>query len=87
MGGRLGGDPVIVGATPAVLHPSANTPEERAVADRLAGRNVQRIGVPVGTDIRASDRLIEPSSGRAFEVVQPIAATNAAELLIICVEE
>lgn len=87
MGGQTPGTPAVIATVAGNIRPAGRTPDEQAVAERLAGRSIWTVDVPVGADVQSGDRLIEPSSGRSFEVVKPLAATLAAMLPIVCVEE
>jgi len=77
----------VVATVAALIRPMGSSAQEQAIADRLSGRTSWIIEVPLGTNVQAAtDRLIEVGSGRAFEVIQPLAATHNVTLPIVCVE-
>lgn len=84
MGGQQRGDPVTVSAV-GYIGPVGRTPEEIAVADRLAGRSLWTIALPVGTVVAAGDRIV--AGERTFEVIKPLDASFAFDLPVICIEE
>ncbi len=63
---------------------SGQTPQEKAIADRLASITLYTLSMPVGTDARAADRIAV--GGRTFEVVSPLPQTDGVRLRIICKE-
>jgi len=84
-GGKKKGTPSIVATTVADVRPIGTTPAERAIAERLAGRTLYNIGVPVGTDVLPDDEILVGSN--VYQVVTPLDRTLAADLAVVCVEE
>jgi hypothetical protein len=85
-GGYVPGTPTLT-SVPGTIAQLGSTPTEQEIADRLAGKSLWTINVPRGTAVNADmDRILEPSTGRAFDVIQPLPATHQASLPIACVE-
>lgn len=83
-GGKLLGTPT--NTTIAVnIRSQASTATEQAVADRLAGRAVYFLDIPVGTAATNADQIIVGS--RTFEIQEVIQETLAAMDTCVCVEE
>lgn len=84
-GGYVPGTPVLT-TIQGLIRPSGNSATEQQIADRLGGRSLWIIEVPLGTDVSGNDRISEPASGRSFEVTQALEATDLVTLPIACVE-
>lgn len=64
--------------------PSGQSPQERAVAERVASVSTWTLTLPAETDVRASDRLI--AGVRRFEVVGVLAHSVEIARRVVCVE-
>lgn len=85
-GGQLPGTPTTT-TVRGLIRPSGASETELAIADRASGRSLWIIEVPLATAIDATiDRITEPSTGRAFEILAPLPATDRVTLAIACVE-
>lgn len=85
-GGDIPETPTLT-TTPGNIYQSGTSAAEQQIADRVSGRTLWIIEVPLDTPIDAArDRILEPSSGRAFEIIQPLPATDNVTLPIACVE-
>jgi hypothetical protein len=77
----------VVATIAGLIRPLGSNAQEQAIADSLTGRSAWVVEVPLGTAIdAATDRLLESGSGRAFEVIQTLPATDNVTLPIVCVE-
>ena len=67
------------------IRSQARSATEQTVADRLAGRAVYFLDIPVGTAAVNADQIIVGS--RTFEIQEVIEETIQAMLTAVCVEE
>lgn len=85
-GGKLPGTDTHI-AVQANINLAGASATEQAIADRAGGRTLWTINVPLGTAVNAAtDRVFEPSTGRSFEILAPLPATDAVTLALACVE-
>ena len=64
--------------------PSGQSPQERAIAERLASTSIWTLTVPALTDVRPADRLVV--GGRTFEVAAVLARSDEISRRVVCVE-
>jgi len=66
------------------VSPTGQSPQERAIADRLSGVSVWTITLPANTDVTIADRLV--IGARAFEVAGVLARSYEVSRRVVCVE-
>lgn len=83
-GGYLPGTPTNTSIVVNIRSQAASA-TETAIADRLAGRAVYFLDIPVGTLATNADQILV--GARTFEIQEVIEETIAAMLTVVCIEQ